>query len=153
MIVTIEPFDRDVARKFLYGPTHECVELIESLQPEVDNLKIQLDFAHVRLSGETFEHAILTAKDHLQHIHLGNCVIKDPADPFFGDRHPPIGYSGGEIDTCDLTKILRLLMDIGYLDRQHRGTLVIEVRPLPDTSVEQTIRDHIERLNKAWEEV
>ncbi len=150
MIVTLEPFDRNTARNFLYGPTHECIELIESLKPEVDNLKIQLDIAHIRLSGETFEHAIRTAQEHLQHMHLGNCVMKDQTDPYFGDRHPPIGYHAGEIDTLELIEVLKVLIDVGYLSKQNRGTLVIEARPLPGVSVEQTIQNQYQYLDQAW---
>jgi len=101
--------------------------------------------------SETFEHAILTAKDHLQHVHLGNCVMKDKADPYYGDRHPPIGYPSGEIFTRDLADILRLLVDIGYLSKNNRGTLVIEARPLPGTSVEETINDQFQCLYQAWQ--
>ena len=37
----LEPFDRTFDKKFLYGPTSECVELIRSLAPDVDNLGIE----------------------------------------------------------------------------------------------------------------
>ncbi len=149
----LEPFDRAFDRKFLYGPTSETVELIESLAPGVQNLSIQLDIAHVRLQGETFEHAIRASAPHLGHVHLGNCVKRDRLDPYFGDRHPPIGYPGGEIDVPELIEVLRLLLDVGYLQRDHRNSLAIEARPLSPDGVEHTIQDQFRRVEEAWRRV
>ena len=58
----LEPFDTNVDKRFLYGPTEQCVRLIESLRPEVNNLAIELDMAHVPLMGETFSQAIKTVR-------------------------------------------------------------------------------------------
>ena len=150
MTALLEPFDRTVHRKFLVGPTVECVELIDSLAPEIDNLKVQLDVAHTALMGESFEAAVRTAGRHLEHVHVGNCVMRDPSDPFFGDTHPPIGYAGGEIDVPQLVEILAALLDAGYLDKESRGSLVIEERPLPGDTAEGTIAAGMEKLEEAW---
>lgn len=151
----LEPFDRDVHRKFLLGPTVECVELVDSLTSEVDNLKIQLDVSHVALMGESFAESIRAAAGagHLAHVHLGNCIKHDRADAFFGDVHPPIGFPGGEIDVPELTEVLRCLLETGYLSRQHRGILVIETQPAPGMTVEQTIQDQTALLDRAWRQV
>ena len=149
----LEPFDMTIDKKFLYGPTKECVALIESLRPDVDNLAIELDAAHVPLMGETFEDASRTVAPHLKRVHLGNCVLRDKANPRYGDTHPPMGYPGGEIDVPELTKILRALLEIGFLNLKERGSLVIEMTPWPDKSVEETIADGFERLNAAWKGV
>lgn len=149
----LEPFDMTIDKKFLYGPTAECVALIESLKPEVDNLGLELDMAHLPLMGERFEHAIRTAAPHLKRVHLGNCVLRDTAHPRYGDTHPPIGFPGGEIDVPELTEILRLLLDVGFLNPKRRGNLVIEMTPWPGKTVDETIADGFDRLNRAWEEV
>lgn len=153
MTTLVEPFDRDFHRRFLVGPTAECAALVESLRPVVTNLRIQLDMAHVRLSGETFEHAVAAAGSHLGHVHLGNCVMGNRDDPFFGDRHPPFGYPGGEIDVPELTVILRALLNAGYLNKQSRGTLVIETQPVPGDDVEQLARQGLAKLEAAWRAV
>ena len=147
----LEPFDRRVDKKFLYGPSSECVELVESLQPELDNLGLELDAAHVPLMGETFEHAIRTCAPHLKRVHLGNCIYGDPAHPLYGDKHPPIGIEGGEIDVPELAPILRLLLEVGYLNVEKRGALVLEIRPFPDRTADETVRDNMERLRQAWD--
>jgi sugar phosphate isomerase/epimerase len=147
----LEPFDMTIDKKFLYGPTAECVALIESLKPEVDNLGLELDMAHLPLMGESFAHAIHTAAPYLKRIHLGNCVLKDRRHPRYGDTHPPAGFPGGEIDVPEMIEILRLLLEVGFLSRANRGNLVIEMTPWPGKTVEETITDGFERLNRAWE--
>jgi len=149
----LEPFDMTIDKRFLYGPTRECVALIESLRPEVSNLGIELDMAHLPLMGETFEHAIHNAAPHLKRVHLGNCVLRDKTHSRYGDTHPPMGYPGGEIDVPELAEILRLLLEVGFLNPERRGNLVIEMTPWPGKSFEETIADGLERVNAAWKHV
>ncbi|MFH0962850.1 MAG: TIM barrel protein [Planctomycetota bacterium] len=150
IVALLEPFDRFTDKKFLLGSTEECVALIRSLEPEIDNFGIELDFAHVPLMRETFEHAVRTAAPVLKRVHLGNCVLKDPSHPLFGDKHPPMGIGGGEIDVPELTEILRLLLEIGYLNEKGRGALIIESQPFPGRSAEETATDQMGRLEAAW---
>lgn len=149
----LEPFDMTIDKKFLYGPTDKCVALIESLKPDVDNIGIELDMAHLPLMGESFEHAIRLTAPYLKRVHLGNCVLKDQTNPRYGDTHPPMGFPGGEIDVPELTKILGLLLEVGFLSIENRGNLVIEMTPWPGKSVDETIRDGFNRLRAAWLEV
>ncbi len=148
--VLLEPFDTNIDKRFLYGSTDQCVKLIESLRPEVDNFAIELDMAHVPLMGETFSHAIKTVAHHLKRVHLGNCVLKDRNHPLYRDKHPPMGYDGGEIDTPELTEILRCLLEIGYLDKRRRGNLLLEMTPWPGRSAEESATDGIARVEEAW---
>jgi len=150
MTAMLEPFDRTKDKRFLYGPTGECVALIESLAGEVDNLAIELDIAHLPLMGESFREAIDTTAPHLRRVHLGNCVLKDPADPRYGDTHPPIGYPGGEIDVPQLVEALRRLLEVGYLAEGRAGDVVLEVQPLAGRSPEETVADSLRKLHEAW---
>lgn len=149
----LEPFDRDFAKKFLYGSSEQCVDLIRSLEPEIDNFGIELDFAHVPLMHETFEHAVNICKPYLRRVHLGNCVMKDPDHPFYGDQHPPMGIDSGEIDVPELAEILKLLLDAGFLNRQNRRGLILEMQPFPGMTADETVADQMERLHKAWKMV
>ena len=149
----LEPFDTRIDKKFLYGSTEACIELIESLRPEVDNMGIELDMAHVPLMGETFEHAIRTTAPYLKRVHLGNCVLQDPAHPLYGDTHPPIGYPGGEIDVQEVEEILRLLLEVGFLSQKQRRGLILEMTPWPGRTVEETVSDAMSRLQAAWDRV
>jgi sugar phosphate isomerase/epimerase len=129
------------------------VALIESLQPEVDNLGIELDMAHLPLMGESFADAIRTVAPYLKRVHLGNCVLRDQSNPRYGDTHPPMGFPGGEIDVPELTHILRLLREVGFLHPERRCNLIIEMTPWPGKSIEETIADGFRRLHSAWSKV
>lgn len=146
----LEPFDTRIDKCFLYGPTSDCVALIESLRPETDNLKIELDIAHVPLMGETFEQAIHTVAPHLKRVHLGNCVLRNRNAPRYGDTHPPIGCPGGEIDAPELTLVLSLLLEIGFLNPEDPGYLILEINPWEGKTVEETIADGFTCLRQAW---
>lgn len=147
----LEPFDTDFDKCFLMGPTKRCVELLETLG--VDNIGIELDYAHLPLMGETFLEATKTVAPWLKRVHLGNCVMRDTADPFYGDNHPPIGYPGGEIDTPQIGEILAILRDTGFLSRENRGDLVVELNPFPNLSEEDSVADNFRRLDDAWSQV
>jgi hypothetical protein len=80
-------------------------------------------------------------------------VLQDKTHPRYGDTHPPIGYPGGEIDVPELVGILRSLLDVGFLNTDTRGDLLIEMTPWPGKTVEETVQDGFERLEQAWEMV
>jgi len=146
----LEPFDRDFTKKFLYGSSEECVALIRSLEPEINKLGIELDFAHVPLMRESFEHAVAVCEPYLWRVHLGNCVTKDPEHPWFGDQHPPMGIEGGDIDVPELAEILKLLLDVGFLSKESRRGVILEMQPFPGMTAEETVADQMDRLHKAW---
>jgi len=147
----LEPFDTTFDKRFLYGSTQACVELIESLRPETDNLGIELDLAHVPLMGESFSEAISTVAPYLRRVHLGNCVTRNPHHPRYGDTHPPMGFPAGEIDVPELTGILRSLLQVGFLNKDERGDLILEMTPWPGRGVKETVADSWTRLETAWE--
>ncbi len=146
----LEPFDTDIDKKFVYGATADCAALIDSFRPEVTNFGINLDFAHIPLMHETFSQAVGAVRPHLKRVHLGNCVMRDKSSPWYGDMHPPIGIDGGEIDTPQLARQLALLLEAGYLDTASRGALVLEMRPFPGMTAEETVEDAFRRLDTAW---
>ena len=146
----LEPFDTNIDKCFLYGPSETCARFVESLRPETDNLGLELDVAHVPLMGEMFEQAIRNCAPFLKRVHLGNCVLKDKTHPRYGDTHPPVGFPGGEIDVPELTKILRCLLDVGFIRDDLRGNLVVEMTPWPGKTVDETIADSFGRLDAAW---
>lgn len=150
----LEPFDRTIDKKFLYGPIDDCVELMKDLHSEgITNIGIELDMAHLPLMFEEFESAIERCAPYLKRIHLGNCVLKDTTHPLYGDMHPPMGLSGGEIDTPELTRILKKLYEVGYLDENNRKPLIMEMQPFPGKTVEFTVEETYKRLRNAWESI
>jgi sugar phosphate isomerase/epimerase len=153
IVALLEPFDMTIDKKFLYGPTQKCVELIQSLEPEIKNLAIELDVAHLPLMGEPFAQAIKTSAPYLKRIHIGNCVMQDKTNPLYGDMHPPVGIPGGEIDVPQLVGILRCLLDVGFLNQENRGDLILEMTPWPGKSADKTVADTFTRLEDAWSRI
>jgi sugar phosphate isomerase/epimerase len=150
IIALLEPFDREIDKKYLYGPIDECVELMDELSKEVDNIGIELDVAHLPLMGEEFTYAIKASAKYIKRVHLGNCIFKDKSNPLYGDMHPPIGIEGGEIDVFELKIILKALLEVGYLNKNNRNPLILEMTPFPNKTVEYTITESMRRLAEAW---
>lgn len=146
----LEPFDFDHDKKFLYGPLDRNLELVARLREEFPNVGIELDMAHLPLMRENFASAIRRAAPWLKRVHLGNCVSRDRMDPFYGDKHPPIGYPGGDIDLPQLVEILSALKETGFLSRATRGDLLVEINPFPGRSADDSVADNFQRVRDAW---
>lgn len=150
MAFLIELMDRAVHKKSLCGPTAEVADFVRRIRERVPDLGVVLDINHLILMGEPFKDAFLRCRDYLKHVHLGNCILKDRSHRLWGGNHPPIGIEGGEIDIPQLTELFRLLLDIGYLGRDRRGMMSLEIVPFPGRSPEETIDDNLKRLHEAW---
>src|SRR5690606_3632499 len=140
----LEPFDMNFDKCFLMGSTQRCVELLEDVGE--DNIGIELDYAHLPLMGEKFREATQITAPWLKRVHLGNCVMADRSDRFYGDNHPPIGYCCGEIGTPQLVEILDCLLEVGFLNTRSRGDLVIELNAFPGMSQEDSVKDNLNRV-------
>jgi sugar phosphate isomerase/epimerase len=149
----LEPFDFDFDKKFAYGPLTANLEVVQRVRETFPNIGIELDVAHLPLMREGFVSSIQRSAPFLKRVHLGNCVMKNPADPFYGDRHPPIGYPGGEIDGPELKEILTALLQTKFLNEQKRGDLIIEMNPFPGRSEDDSVADNLARVNDAWSKV
>lgn len=148
--ILIESFDRHVDVKFLSGPTQELVQVIKSQSFKNVKVGIELDMAHVPAIGESFEDAIESAKKHLYHIHLGNCVISNRESPWFGDKHPPIGYPDGEVGKEEVKRIFTKLLEVGYISSDRRGRITLETRCMPGLTYMQTIDEQLELIHDVW---
>ena len=83
---------------------------------------------HIPIMHETMETSIEKSKDVLNHIHLGNGVVKDTTDKYYGDKHPSWNYPAGEYSDADGEKFIRILREIGYTDKDN-ATISFEMRP------------------------
>ena len=149
----LEPFDFDFDKQFAFGPLDENLELARRVAAQHPNFGIELDVAHLPLMREDMLSSIRRSAPWLRRVHLGNCVMRDRGDPFYGDKHPPIGYPGGEIDTAQLVDVLGELLNVGFLDRDNRGDLVVELNPFPAMSEDASVADNFRRVNEAWAQV
>ncbi len=149
----LEPFDYDFDKAYYFGPMEMCIELCEKVGRNHENISMEIDIAHLPLMREPIGKTIRDAAKWISRIHLGNSVDKDKNDPFYGDNHPPVGYPGGNIDIPELVEALTALKEIGFLDKNKRGDLIMEMQPFPGKSVDETVADNFARLEKAWAQV
>ncbi len=152
MKVVLEVFDRDIDKKSLIGPSAEAGKFAASLQKECPNFGLMHDLSHVPLLRESSLAALQGVKDHLVHVHIGNCLMRDKNDPAYGDAHPRFGLPGSEVDVPELAEFLQALFTIGYLKEgcKDRPIVSFEVKPLPGESSEIVLANAKRSLIEAW---
>jgi sugar phosphate isomerase/epimerase len=151
--ITLETFDRDVDKRRLVGPCEEAAAIAEEVREDFPSFGIMYDLSHLPLLEEKPLEALSALKDHLVHIHIGNCVISDPSHPAYGDTHPRFGIEGGENDVPQLVEFLRALFEVGYLTEEPRGEspiVAFEVKPLPGESSGVVIASAKRVWKEAW---
>jgi hypothetical protein len=52
-----------------------------------------------------------------------------------------------------LVNILSLLKDVGFLDSEKRGDLLLKINPFPSRPEDDSFADDIARVEKAWDQV
>ena len=72
--VTLETFDRAVEKKALIGPAAEAAVVAERVKRDFPDFGVLYDMAHMVLLNESPVPALSTLKEHLNHVHVGNCV-------------------------------------------------------------------------------
>ena len=145
-----EVFDYDVDKKSLIGPAELALRYARDVRKEYDNFGLMVDLSHLPLIRETPEEAILPIKDYLVHAHIGNCVLKDPSLPAYGDQHPRFGIPGGENDIPELVAYLQVLKDIEFLNKENPPILSFEVKPAAGEDPDVVIAGSKRVLNRAW---
>ncbi len=94
-------------------------------------------------------HSLTTAKQYLEHVHVGNCVLKDKTHPLYGDQHPRFGLEGGENSLKELAEFLKR----GYFNKKTATRLPIisfEVKPAPSGHSEAVIASSKRIFAEAW---
>lgn len=151
--VVHEVFDYEIDKKSLVGPAALAKRYAEDITKEFDNFGLMVDLSHIPLIKETAEEAILPIKDYIVHAHMGNCVVKEPSLPAYGDVHPRFGFPGGENDMNELVEYLRLLLQIGFLNESNPPIVSFEVKPFGDEDPDIVVANAKRTLNLAWARV
>ena len=151
--ISHEVFDYDIDKKSLIGPADLALRYAKDVRREYDNFGLMVDLSHLPLIRETPKEAILPIKEYLVHAHIGNCVVKDPSLPGYGDQHPRFGFPGGENDIPELVAYLQVLKDIGFLNREKPPILSFEVKPVAGEDPDVVIAGSKRVLNQAWAQV
>jgi sugar phosphate isomerase/epimerase len=153
MKVALEVFDFDIDKKSIIGPVALAKRYAEEITKQFDNFGLMVDLSHLPLLRETSEQSLVPVKDYIIHAHMGNCVVKDPSWPAYGDAHPRFGFPGGENDVDELVEYLRVLLSIGYLSKERRPVVSFEVKPVGDEDPDLVVANAKRVLNLAWAKV
>lgn len=156
LTVSLEYFDREQDKKCLLGPTKEAVNVVARVKEKYENVGLTVDLSHLPLLHESSEEALTAAKPYLEHVHIGNCVLRDPSHPLYGDQHPRFGVPGGENSLEELIEFLKVLKSIGYFNKKTATRLPIvsfEVKPSPGESSEVLIANSKRILEEAWSKI
>ena len=155
MTLVLEPIERQRFKKLLLGPTRETAACALSVQKQGrPNVRMLLDMAHVPLMEENLMEAVeASLPAGIGHVHLGNAIVRNSANPYYGHFHPPIGTHDGEYDLDDLSMLFSALIQYGYLSREPRdggkNRMSVEMMPYPGVSAETSARFVLEKMNAA----
>ncbi|MGG1658497.1 sugar phosphate isomerase/epimerase family protein [Brevibacillus sp. NRS-1366] len=150
LLISLETFDDATDKKCLIGPNRLAVEVAKEVRKTDALFGLMLDLSHLPMQRETSRDALYTARDYINHAHIGNCYIKDPANPAYGDVHPRFGYPGSENDVDELVEYLKILLEIGYIGEGSENVVAFEVKPVGGESSDIVIAQSKRTLTKAW---
>lgn len=153
MKVALEVFDYDVDKKSLVGPADLALRYAKEIREEHEHFGLMVDLSHIPLIHETIEGSLLPVKDYIIHAHIGNCVVKDPNMPGYGDLHPRFGFPNGENDVDEVVEYLRVLLQIGFLNDKKPPIVSFEIKPFGDEDPDIVIANAKRTLNEAWARV
>jgi len=77
-------------------------------------------------------------------------VLRGASLPGYGDLHPRFGFPNGENDVDELAGFLRLLLDIGFLNKINPPVVSIEVKPFGGENPDIVVANSKRVLNLAW---
>ncbi len=148
MGIAVETFDTEIDKKALIGSSVDSAAFAAAV--DRSNFGLMLDLSHLPLLGESSEQCAQAVKDHVVHLHVGNCAMRDVNHPAYGDAHPRFGIEGGENDVEELAAYLKAFIDIGFLNGKDKPFMSFEVKPLEGESSEVVIANAKRTLNQAW---
>lgn len=150
--LVLETFDNKVDKKCLIGPSPLAAGFAADLKNDFPDFGLMYDLSHMPLLDEEAQEALGILKNHLVHIHVGNCVKKSGKEGY-GDQHPRFGFSGSENDVWELSVFIRALFSCGYLKKEHvknRPFVGFEVKPQPGEISELVIANAKRVWKHAW---
>jgi sugar phosphate isomerase/epimerase len=153
MKIALEVFDYDVDKRSLIGPADLALRYAKEIRKAHDHFGLMVDLSHIPLIHETIEESLLPVKDYILHAHIGNCVVKSPDMPAYGDVHPRFGFPNGENDVDEVVEYLKVLLDIGFLNTQTPPVVSFEIKPFGDEDADVVIANAKRVLNLAWARV
>lgn len=142
--IALETFDRDYDKRLLIGPLDEALEVVGAVKKRAANMGLMWDLSHAPMLGENPED-LRRAKNSLIHVHYG-CAKR--VDGSYIDSHPTFGMEGAVNTADDVSRLLEVLLDIGY-----SGKISFEVKPEAGQTSEEAISPAKETLMKAYHKI
>ena len=129
--LTLEPTDREIDKRFLFGPVEETAAFVHQLQAAgLANLGVLLDMGHVPLMGETLESAVTPCGRHTAAYPFGQLHLKkSPAIRYMANKHVAWGAAESEYGEEDAVRFIHLLQAAGYFQGED-CTVSFEMRPI-----------------------
>lgn len=155
MNVVLEIFDHNVDKKSLIGPSNRALDYIRKVEERIciSNFGFMVDLSHIPLIGEGIVDNVKSISHYIKHAHIGNCIISDPNDIGFGDKHPRFGFPNSSIGLPEIKIYLEALLDIGYLDNKNIQILSFEVKPFEDEDPDVVVASSKRYLQNAWRSI
>lgn len=147
--ITLEPSDRDMAKKYLLGPSIEVCEICKLINVNHDNFGVTIDLSHILLSNEKPLDYLLNLKDYIEDVHINNCIMNKENHTLFGDKHVPFGIEGGEVNTEEIINFLKILRDFNFFYRCN-PLIVFEFTPLVKNDVKIVMANFKRVFNESW---
>jgi len=146
----LEAFDHEIDKKALIGPSFRAKEMCQRVCSVEPSFGLLVDCSHIPMIGETLDENLDPVVGFVKHAHMGNTVIKDRTNPSYGDTHPRFGFPGSENDTEYLSRYLKKLIEIGYLEKDHPRPVSFEVKPQAGEESSLVLANAKRTLNRAW---
>ena len=150
MIVELEVFDYDIAKKSLIGPAPYAARFAADVRTTHSNFGLLIDLSHIQMTYESPEFVVRTLRPYLTHFHIGNTVCADSSALGYGDEHQRFGFPGGSNDVQELLTFLRILKNEGFFNAQDPYVLSFEVKPWQDEDPDIVVANAKRTLNRAW---
>jgi xylose isomerase domain protein TIM barrel len=152
LTLSLETFDDSTDKCALIGTNRLAVELSREVRKTIPDFGLMVDLSHLPMQGETIHEALSVTEEHINHAHIGSCVIRDPSDPAYGDLHPAFSHPKGECGVPEVREFLRGLLEIGYLseDAPERPVVSFEVQPLGGQTTGPVVANAKRVLREAW---
>lgn len=144
LVVAVELFDSEIDKKLLLGPVDYAVMLAARIVKRNPNFALSIDLSHIPLMGLAAEEAVRGCMTFLQHVHVGNCVLRDVNHPQYGDKHPMFGIPGGENGRGQVQDFFRILDKVGYTRKRvptRRPVAIAEIMPAPEDDIAKIVEN------------
>ena len=150
MMVELEVFDYDIAKKSLIGPAPYAAKFAADMRTTYDNFGLLIDLSHIPMTYESTEFVVRTLRPYLTHFHIGNTVCRDSKAEGYGDEHQRFGFPNGSNDTKEVLDFLRILKNEGFFNAAEPYVLSFEVKPWKDEDSDLIVANAKRVLNRAW---